>query len=157
MFLSLIQHSSALHLIFYQEVIKVIQPLLLGNIIEYFEREDRTDNTAAVHEAYRSAAGISLSCISLSVLHHLYFYHVQRVGMKIRVAMCHMIYRKVSHYVTLMYNVIVYRIPLVHIHQLTTLFAKALCLNSKAFAKTTTGQIVNLLSNDVNKFDEVII
>ncbi|KAK1903162.1 Multidrug resistance-associated protein 4, partial [Dissostichus eleginoides] len=113
--------------IFIEEVIKVIQPLLLGNIIEYFEREDRNDNTAGVHEAYRSAAGISLSCISLSVLHHLYFYHVQRVGMKIRVAMCHMIYQK------------------------------ALCLNSKAFAKTTTGQIVNLLSNDVNKFDEVTL
>lgn len=90
---------SALHLIFHQEVIKVIQPVLLGKIIEYFESYDPTD-TAAVYEAYSYAAGISLSTIGLAVLHHLYFYHVQRAGMKIRVAMCHMIYRKVSHYET---------------------------------------------------------
>uniref|UniRef100_A0A8C4INZ7 Multidrug resistance-associated protein 4 n=1 Tax=Dicentrarchus labrax TaxID=13489 RepID=A0A8C4INZ7_DICLA len=112
--------------IFIEEVIKVIQPVLLGKIIEYFESYDPT-NTAAVYEAYSYAAGISLSTIGLAVLHHLYFYHVQREGMKIRVAMCHMIYRK------------------------------ALCLNSRALAKTTTGQIVNLLSNDVNKFDEVTL
>ncbi|XP_034417448.1 multidrug resistance-associated protein 4-like [Cyclopterus lumpus] len=111
--------------IFIEEVIKVIQPVLLGKIIEYFESNDQTNT--AVHEAYSYAVGISLTTIILSVLHHLYFYHVQRAGMKIRVAMCHMIYQK------------------------------ALCLNSKAFAKTTTGQIVNLLSNDVNKFDELTL
>ncbi|XP_071783118.2 ATP-binding cassette sub-family C member 4-like isoform X1 [Centroberyx gerrardi] len=111
---------------FMEEAIKVIQPMLLGKLLEYFESYDR-NNKAAVYEAYGYAAGISLSTIGLAVLHHLYFYHVQRAGMKIRVAMCHMIYRK------------------------------ALCLNSTALTKTTTGQIVNLLSNDVNKFDEVTL
>uniref|UniRef100_A0A3P8UDT2 Multidrug resistance-associated protein 4 n=1 Tax=Amphiprion percula TaxID=161767 RepID=A0A3P8UDT2_AMPPE len=112
--------------IFIEEIIKVVQPVLLGKLIEFFESYDPA-NSAAINEAYGYAAGISLSTLGLTVLHHLYFYHVQRVGMKIRVAMCHMIYRK------------------------------ALCLNSAALAKTTTGQIVNLLSNDVNKFDEVTL
>ncbi|XP_067113164.1 ATP-binding cassette sub-family C member 4-like [Osmerus mordax] len=109
-----------------EEIIKVGQPVLLGKLIQYFESYD-PNNMAALHEAYAYAAGISISTLGLAALHHLYFYHVQRAGMKIRVAMCHVIYRK------------------------------ALCLNSTALGKTTTGQIVNLLSNDVNKFDEVTI
>uniref|UniRef100_A0A8C7Y8B6 Multidrug resistance-associated protein 4 n=1 Tax=Oryzias sinensis TaxID=183150 RepID=A0A8C7Y8B6_9TELE len=112
--------------IFLEEVIKVIQPVLLGKLIEYFESYDTTQ-PVPVFEAYSYAAGISLSTFSLALLHHLYFYQVQRAGMKIRVAVCHMIYRK------------------------------ALCLNSSGLAKTTTGQIVNLLSNDVAKFDEVTL
>ncbi|KAI1899161.1 hypothetical protein AGOR_G00058700 [Albula goreensis] len=109
-----------------EEVIKVIQPVFLGKLIRYFENYNPED-TASLHEAFGYAAGISLASIGLALMHHLYFYHVQRAGMKIRVAMCHMIYRK------------------------------ALCLSSTAMGKTTTGQIVNLLSNDVNKFDEVTI
>ncbi|XP_052414905.1 ATP-binding cassette sub-family C member 4 [Carassius gibelio] len=109
-----------------EEVIKVIQPVFLGKLIQYFESYE-PDNMAALYEAYGYAAGISLSTLGLALLHHLYFYHVQRAGMKIRIAMCHMIYRK------------------------------ALCLSATAMGQTTTGHIVNLLSNDVNKFDEVTI
>ncbi|XP_077055732.1 ATP-binding cassette sub-family C member 4 [Siphateles boraxobius] len=109
-----------------EEVIKVIQPVFLGQLIRYFENYD-PDNMPALYEAYGYAAGVSLSTLFLALLHHLYFYHVLRAGMKIRIAMCHMIYRK------------------------------ALCLSATAMGQTTTGQIVNLLSNDVNKFDEVTI
>uniref|UniRef100_A0A8C8HBE8 Multidrug resistance-associated protein 4 n=1 Tax=Oncorhynchus tshawytscha TaxID=74940 RepID=A0A8C8HBE8_ONCTS len=108
----------------FTEVIKVIQPVFLGKLIQYFEKYD-PDDMDALYEAFGYAAGISLSTVALTVLQMHYYYHVQRTGMKIRVAMCHMIYKK------------------------------ALCLSSAAMGKTTTGQMVNLLSNDVNKFDEV--
>ncbi|XP_070711625.1 ATP-binding cassette sub-family C member 4-like [Pempheris klunzingeri] len=109
-----------------EEVIKVVQPVVLGKMIMYFENYE-PDNKKALHEAFGYAAVLSICTFGLALLHHLYFYHVQRTGMKIRVAMCHMIYKK------------------------------ALCLSSAAMGKTTTGQIVNLLSNDVNKFDDVTI
>ncbi|KAK2856772.1 hypothetical protein Q5P01_005507 [Channa striata] len=109
-----------------EEVIKVVQPVVLGKMIQYFENYD-PDNKTALYETLGYAAALSFCTIGLALLHHLYFYHVQRAGMKIRVAMCHMIYKK------------------------------ALNLSSSAMGKTTTGQIVNLLSNDVNKFDDVTI
>uniref|UniRef100_A0A7N9AYA3 ATP-binding cassette, sub-family C (CFTR/MRP), member 4 n=1 Tax=Mastacembelus armatus TaxID=205130 RepID=A0A7N9AYA3_9TELE len=109
-----------------QETIKVIQPVVLGKMIQYFENYD-PNNKAALYETLCYAAALSFCTIGLAMLHHLYFFHVQRAGMKIRVAMCHMIYKK------------------------------ALGLSSSAMGKTTTGQIVNLLSNDVNRFDDVTI
>ncbi|XP_035380969.1 multidrug resistance-associated protein 4 isoform X3 [Electrophorus electricus] len=109
-----------------EEVIKLVQPVFLGKLIQYFESYDPND-MGALYEAYGYAAGVSISSLGLALLHHLYFYHVQRAGMKIRIAMCHMIYKK------------------------------ALSLSSVAMVHTTTGQIVNLLSNDVNRFDEVTI
>nr|XP_036880742.1 multidrug resistance-associated protein 4 [Manis javanica] len=109
-----------------EEVIKVIQPIFLGKIINYFENYDPSDSVA-LHEAYAYAAVLTACTLVLAILHHLYFYHVQCAGMRLRVAMCHMIYRK------------------------------ALRLSNVAMGKTTTGQIVNLLSNDVNKFDQVTI
>ncbi|XP_059740473.1 ATP-binding cassette sub-family C member 4-like isoform X2 [Bos taurus] len=109
---------------FLEEGTRVVQPIFLGKMISYVENYDPTDS-AALHIAYGYAAGLSACVLVWAVLHHLYFYHMQRVGMRLRVAVCHMIYRK------------------------------ALCLSSSAMGKTTTGQIVNLLSNDVNRFDQV--
>ncbi|KAF6083621.1 ATP binding cassette subfamily C member 4 [Phyllostomus discolor] len=109
-----------------EESIRITQPVFLGKIISYFENYDPAD-AAALQKAYIYAAMLTLCTLALAVLHHLYFYHVQCAGMRLRVAMCHMIYRK------------------------------ALRLSNVAMGKTTTGQIVNLLSNDVNKFDQVTI
>ncbi|KAJ1077468.1 hypothetical protein K5549_020251, partial [Capra hircus] len=110
---------------FFEEGTRVVQPMFLGKMISYVENYDPNDSDA-LHEAYGYAAGLSACVLLWAVLHHLYFYHMQRVGMRLRVAVCHMIYRK-----------------------------KSLCLSSSAMRKTTTGQIVNMLSNDVNRFDQV--
>ncbi|CAL8307591.1 unnamed protein product [Merluccius merluccius] len=111
---------------FLEEGTKVIQPVLLGYLVRYFETYDPNDEQS-LQLAYCYATGISLCTVLLVLVHHLYFFHVQRAGMKIRVALCHMIYKK------------------------------ALCLSNTATGKTTTGQIVNLLSNDVNKFDDATV
>ncbi|MXQ98865.1 hypothetical protein E5288_WYG002118 [Bos mutus] len=105
---------------FLEEGTRVVQPIFLGKIISYVENS----NSVTLHEAYSYAAGLSACVLVWAILHHLYFYHMQRVGMRLRVAVCHMIYRKALH------------------------------LSSSAMGKTTTGQIVNLLSNDVNRFDQ---
>ena len=69
--------------------------MFLGKMVSYIENYDPA-NSAALHEAYGYAAGLSACVLLWAVLHHLYFYHMQRVGMRLRVAVCHMIYRKVS-------------------------------------------------------------
>lgn len=73
----------------------MVQPVLLGQLIMYFENYSVADQNA-FHVALGYAAALSVCTIGLAILHHLYFYYVQRAGMKIRVAMCHMIYMKVS-------------------------------------------------------------
>lgn len=79
----------------HQEAIKVVGPVIMGKMIQYFENYD-PNNMTALYETLGYAAALSLCTFGLALLHHLYFYHVQRAGMKIRVAMCHMIYKKVS-------------------------------------------------------------
>ncbi|XP_071159454.1 ATP-binding cassette sub-family C member 4-like isoform X3 [Mytilus edulis] len=84
-------------------------------------------STVSSTDAYMYAMGVSLCAIILAIFHHPYFFGVQRIGMQLRVACCSLLYRK------------------------------ALRLNNTALGQTTTGQIVNLMSNDVNRFDTAAI
>lgn len=133
-----------------KEAIKVFQPLLLWNIIHYFENYNQEDQRGLIL-AYVYASALSLSAFGLTVLQHLYYYTVLRLGMKIRVALCHMIYRKVGRLWQILWCS--EWVPLVI---WTILSLQALALSSESMGLTTTGQIVNLLANDVNHFDEVL-
>ncbi|XP_053601424.1 ATP-binding cassette subfamily C member 4-like isoform X2 [Plodia interpunctella] len=84
-------------------------------------------NSVAKEEAYLYAALVIL-CSALNVfMVHPYMMAILHMGMKFRVACCSLIYRK------------------------------SLRLSKTALGETTVGQVVNLLSNDVNRFDVAII
>ncbi|XP_022093426.1 multidrug resistance-associated protein 4-like [Acanthaster planci] len=74
-------------------------------------------------EAYLQAAGLSLSSLGLVVSHHFCFFGFGLTGMRLRTACSALVFRK------------------------------ALKLSNLALGETTIGQLVNILSNDVNRFD----
>lgn len=85
------------------------------------------NNTIKQNEAYVYAVAVVL-CSALNVFFvHPYMMAILHMGMKFRVACCSLIYRK------------------------------SLRLSKTALGETTVGQVVNLLSNDVNRFDVAII
>lgn len=120
---------------------KVFQPLLLWNIIHYFENYDPEDQKGLIM-AYVNASAFSLSAFGSTILQHLYYCTVLRLGMKIRVALCHMIYSKVGRLWQILWQ-----------SEWVTLVIWTICL---CRLWLSTGQIVNLLANDVNHFDEVL-
>ncbi|KAF2353844.1 ABC transporter type 1 transmembrane domain [Trinorchestia longiramus] len=73
------------------------------------------------------ATGIVMCSFIYILTHHPFFFGIQRIGMQIRIGSCAMIFRK------------------------------SLRLSKAALANTTVGQMVNLLSNDVNRFDTSVV
>ncbi|GFG33086.1 hypothetical protein Cfor_12110, partial [Coptotermes formosanus] len=107
-------------------VLRVSQPLFLGQLVRYFSASN-SDSQTTVEEAYVYAAGVVLcSALNIFVIHP-FMMGIVHMGMKIRVACCSLIYRK------------------------------ALRLSATALGETTAGQVVNLMSNDVTRFDVAVV
>ena len=80
-----------------------------------------------VHRDVLKYAAVQFSALVLAVCSlHPYFFKTTHLGMKCRIAACHLIY------------------------------SKALRLSQSSLKHATAGQMVNLLSNDVNRFDHTI-
>ncbi|XP_056644078.1 ATP-binding cassette sub-family C member 4-like [Diorhabda sublineata] len=104
----------------FSDFIKIAQPMLISRLIGYFQPGSKQNNP---WEIYVNAFLIILASLIQVTSVHNYQMRVMRLGMKIRVASCALIYRK------------------------------ALKLSKTALVETTIGQMVNLLSNDVGRFD----
>ena len=99
----------------------------MGFMVKYLEKyqgtKDEKEASKNLTYFYLSAAGICIMSIAYVLAIHPYFFKMTRKGMQVRIACCNLIYRK------------------------------ALKLSRGALGRTTVGQMVNLLSNDVNRFD----
>ncbi|KAM7344070.1 putative multidrug resistance-associated protein lethal(2)03659 isoform 2-T2 [Cochliomyia hominivorax] len=103
---------------------RAMQPLLLGKLVSYYAHLDTNKSKT---EGYLYALGVIL----ISVV-SVFFFHpnnmgIQHMGMKIRVAICSLIYRK------------------------------TLRLSKSATGETTSGQVVNLMTNDVGRLDTSLL
>ena len=80
--------------VFYEEIIlRMLQPLFMSWFIRYFSSEDHSGISDL--EACVYGAGVVLMSALYTFTHHQYFFGVMHTGMKLRVAHCSFIYRKV--------------------------------------------------------------
>ncbi|GFS27779.1 cystic fibrosis transmembrane conductance regulator [Elysia marginata] len=103
-----------------EELVKLAQPFLLAEFLDYFSPGGKTSST----EAWLYATGVVLCSVTIALLHHPYYFAISRTGMRARIGLCSMMYRK------------------------------SLRLSNKSMSQSSVGQIVNLMSNDVSRFDQ---
>ena len=103
-------------------IILILQPWFMGQLMLYFKLEGTSSVMSWIY-----AVGILLMSVCYNITHHLYFFSLQMLGMRLRVAVGSLIYRK------------------------------ALKLSNESLSKFTIGKIINLQTNDVNRFDNAVI
>ncbi|CAL1526590.1 unnamed protein product, partial [Lymnaea stagnalis] len=110
-------------LVFISEAIKLVQPFLIGLLVAYFNSEE---GSVTESSAYGVGACLGLSAFIQVCVNPTYFFIMQHVALRMKVAVGALIYRKV------------------------------LSLSTEAFQYTSSGQIVNHLSTDIEKFNSAI-
>ncbi|XP_070149137.1 ATP-binding cassette sub-family C member 4 [Polyergus mexicanus] len=110
-------------------ILRVLIPILQGWIISYFMEKPSTKSTDKIgkNETMIYVACLIISIVSSTLLFNHSTLTSQQIGMRLRVACSSLVYRKI------------------------------LRLNQTSLSQTGAGQIVNLLSNDVNRFDSLSV
>ncbi|CAH1173842.1 unnamed protein product [Phaedon cochleariae] len=115
--------------VFINGSMRTLHPLLLAKYIQYFEENKTQSYDVGPITITRKQYGwmLVIVLVLLAFIYVIIFHYisigVQRVGMRVRIACCSLLYRKV------------------------------LKLSHTALKKTASGQVVNLMSNDVIRFD----
>ncbi|XP_060517596.1 ATP-binding cassette sub-family C member 4-like [Cylas formicarius] len=101
-------------------VIKMLLPIVLARFIKFY---DKAATKQPIEVGWALGIGVVGLCFLNIVIMHYCQMGIQRVGMRVRIAACSLIYRKL------------------------------LKLNQQSSGQTAAGKLVNLLSNDVIRFD----
>ncbi|XP_014214762.1 probable multidrug resistance-associated protein lethal(2)03659 [Copidosoma floridanum] len=105
---------------FLEFCIRTSQPIILANLLKYFKKDSEMEQSTALIWGTGIVVGVFLDCL----ISHPAGQGLMHIGMKIRVACCSLIYRK-----------------LLKISKVVS------------EGETSVGQMINLVSNDVNRLD----
>nr|XP_023018988.1 multidrug resistance-associated protein 4-like [Leptinotarsa decemlineata] len=106
----------------FAEGVKVSQPILIFHMLSLLQDKNPGEDNGKI---FTYVAFVALVAFLRAASTHNYQMSITFLGMKVRIAVCSLIYRK------------------------------SLRLSKSALAETTIGQMVNLLTNDVGRFDTV--
>lgn len=81
-------------LLFQSVVLRTMQPILQSRIISYFDNSNESGKTKT--EVFLCTFGLILCTLGITFIMHHMNLASQQIGMRIRVACCSLIYRKVS-------------------------------------------------------------
>ncbi|KAG5881447.1 hypothetical protein JTB14_037665 [Gonioctena quinquepunctata] len=104
-------------------ILKSLHPIILAEYIRYFEDTAKYNEELGQYSGWVLGSGVVLVAFLIMVLLHHAHLGCQRIGMRVRVACSSLVYRKL------------------------------LKLNQASLGKAAPGKLVNLLSNDLQRFD----
>lgn len=81
-------------LLFQGVVLRTMQPILQGWVLNYFD--DKNEHATTKNDALYYATGLLIDTLGIAFVMHHTNLDGQQIGMRVRVACCALIYRKVS-------------------------------------------------------------